>query len=156
MFREMRLAKQAMDKTEIESILSNATNGVLSLIGDNDYPYGVPLSYVYINNTIYFHCTKETSHKMDAINNHDKVSFCVVSQDNVIPSDFNTLYKSVIVFGKAKILEDKQDIFEAMMEISKKYSFEYLEKAKQMAQHGMDRYAIVAIHIEYMSGKSGC
>lgn len=80
MFRLMRRGRQALPPKECREILSRGTCGVLSVLGDGGYPYGVPLSYVYDGESIYFHCAKE-GHKLDAIRQNDKVSFCVVGQD---------------------------------------------------------------------------
>ena len=55
MFREMRRKKQSLSGEKISEILNNGTSGVLALSGDNDYPYAVPLSYVYDGSSIYFH-----------------------------------------------------------------------------------------------------
>ena len=84
MFREMRRNKQILSNEESINILKNGKSGVLALLGDEDYPYAVPISYVYDNSKIYFHSAK-TGHKTDAIKKYSKASFCVIDQDNVIP-----------------------------------------------------------------------
>ena len=78
MFRPMRRFKQQIADSECKEILKNEKRGVLSLLGDDGYPYGLPLSHLYSeeDNKIYFHCAKE-GHKIDAIKNYDKASFCV-------------------------------------------------------------------------------
>lgn len=76
MFREMRRNKQLLDKEESIVVLEKGTAGVLSLSGDDGYPYAVPISYVY-NSKIYFH-SAVSEHKLDAISNRDKASFCVI------------------------------------------------------------------------------
>ena len=80
MFRDMRRKNQLLPPEEAESILRQGTSGVLSLLGDGGYPYGVPLSYVYHNGRLYFHCAK-AGHKLDAIRREGKCSFCVIAQD---------------------------------------------------------------------------
>ena len=57
-FREMRRKKQELSQKEVEGILHKGTSGVLALLGDNDYPYAVPISYVYDDGKIYFHSAK--------------------------------------------------------------------------------------------------
>ena len=103
MFRKMRLEENMTSAEEAVEMLKKATNGVLAVLGDDDYPYAVPLSYVYNDGKIYFHGTSAVSHKIEAIKKHPKVSFCVITQDNILPEKFNTLYRSVIVFGKARV-----------------------------------------------------
>ena len=99
-------------------MLQQGTSGVLSLLGDNGYPYGVPLSYVYHNGKLYFHCA-QAGHKLDAIRREEKCSFCVIVQDQVVPEKYTTYFRSVIAFGKVRILEnieEKQAALEALGE----------------------------------------
>lgn len=105
MFREMRRKRQLLPTEESVSILEKMTSGTLALHGDDGYPYAVPVSYVYADGKIYFH-TAVKGHKVDAIQTNGKVSFCVVEQDDVKPAEFTTYFRSVIAFGKARILED--------------------------------------------------
>ena len=100
MFREMRRKRQLLPPEESVAILERMTNGTLALHGDDDYPYAVPVSYVYIDGRIYFHCAMK-GHKVDAIMQNDKVSFCVVERDDIKPAEFTTYFRSVIIFGKA-------------------------------------------------------
>ena len=83
--------------------MNKSKSGVLAVVGDDGYPYAVPLNYIYLNNKIYFHSAKE-GHKVDAIAINNKVSFCVVAKDDVVPEELTTYFKSVIIFGKAKKL----------------------------------------------------
>ena len=94
----MKRFKQKLQQTEIERILRLNTSGVLALIDNNNYPYSVPLSYVYSNGKIYFH-SAVSGHKIDAVRKSKKASFCVIGQDHVLPEKFTTRYKSVIAFG---------------------------------------------------------
>lgn len=104
MFREMRRKRQLLPAEDSIAILKKITSGILALHGDDGYPYAVPVSYVYADGRIYFH-TAMNGHKVDSIVRNDKVSFCVVEQDEVKPAEFTTYFRSVIVFGKARILE---------------------------------------------------
>jgi len=154
MFREMRRIGNKMDQDQAVSILKAGTNGVLGVIGDSGYPYTVPVSYVYDEGNIYFHSATE-GHKLDAIQNEPKVSFCVTAQDNIIAEDFNTLYKSVIVFGKAEILVNEESKRDALESILKKYSADFIEKGREYIKEEWDNCVAVRISIEHMSGKFG-
>lgn len=153
MFREMRRKNQQLPYEECIKILENSTSGVLSVTGDNDYAYGVPLSYVFKDNKIYFHCAL-TGHKIDGINRNNKVSFCVISQDNVVPEEFTTHFVSVIVFGKARIVEDIDEKIHIARIMAEKYS--PLESDKSVNDE-IDRFikvmGAVVIDIEHMTGK---
>ncbi len=105
MFKKMRRSDRALAEVEINEVLEKGEYGFLSTISDHGYPYVVPLSYVYDNNSIYFHCATE-GEKLDNIKQNNKVSFCVVTDTEVLPDKFSTKYKSVIAFGKASELED--------------------------------------------------
>lgn len=154
MFREMRRVGNKMDRDETVSILENCSNGVLGVIGDSGYPYTVPVSYVYSEGSIYLHCATE-GHKLDAIRKDPKVSFCVIAQDNIIAEEFNTLYKSVIAFGKAEILEDGVAKEKALEAIIKKYSADFIEKGKEYIKEEWDNCVALRISIEHMTGKFG-
>lgn len=78
MFRKMRRNKQLLSIDDTVAVMERCTNGVLACMGDNDYPYAVPLSYVYLDNKIYFHSAK-VGHKVDAIIRNPKVSFSVMN-----------------------------------------------------------------------------
>ena len=105
MFREMRRKKQQLSADECISILEKSTSGVLAVSGDNNYPYAVPLSFAYADNKLYFHVAK-SGHKLDALRKTPKASFCVIDQDNIVPAEYTTYFRSVIAFGTVRIVED--------------------------------------------------
>ena len=105
MFREMRRKNQLLTDEECIEILNSSTSGTLALLGDNDYPYSVPISYVYNDGKLYFHSAL-TGHKIDAINMHSKASFCVIAQDKVVPEKYTTYFRSVIAFGKICVIDN--------------------------------------------------
>ncbi len=74
MFREMRRKRQQLTESECAEILRRNTSGVLAVLGENGYPYAVPLSYIYDENALYFHCAK-SGHRLDAIKSCEKLSF---------------------------------------------------------------------------------
>ena len=152
MFREMRRNRQILTQAECEAILAACTNGVLAVSWDDGYPYAVPLSYVYRDNKIFFHCAK-TGHKLDAIARNEKVSFCVVGQDLIVPEKYTTCYRSVIAFGKARQLEDAAEKRAALELLAEKYSPEQVEgRAKEIDQQ-FAHVCMVEIAIEHMTGK---
>ena len=97
-FRPMRRFKQQMTETECLELLKTAPRGVLALLGDHDYPYAVPLDFVLDGDKIYFHCAKE-GHKIDAIQRHDKASFCVLSEGRKNPTTGGITSKASSVSG---------------------------------------------------------
>lgn len=106
MIRDLKRKKQSVSSEQCEEILKKGNEGVLALLGDDDYPYTVPMNYVYTDGKIYFHCAKE-GHKIDSVKKCDKASFCVISKNDIVPAEYTTYYESVIAFGRIHIIEDE-------------------------------------------------
>lgn len=152
MFREMRRKKQLLPIEDSVLILNKMTSGVLAVVGDNDYPYAVPISYVYLDNKIYFHSAL-SGHKIDAINKNNKVSFCVVERDNIVPEEYTTYFRSVIVFGKVRILENESEKRRAIEKLAEKYSPTQEEGRKHEIEKGFNHLCMIELTIEHLSGK---
>ena len=162
MFRKMRRFRQQISFEECQEILKRASSGVLGLFGDNGYPYTVPLSFVYQEGadgspgTIGFHCAK-TGHKIDAIRRNEKVSFTVIDRDEIMPKERTTKFCSVIVFGRARILETEDELRRSANAVGAKYSkgFEdlYMEETEDTIRRGT--LCCVEITIDHMTGKIG-
>lgn len=150
--KEMRRFKQKMNEEEILEILDRNTHGVLSVV-DEPYPYAVPVSYVREQSWIYFHCAK-SGQKLDAILKNPHVCFCVVDDDTIVPEEFTTYFKSVIVFGKAEVIQDEAEKVKAFYALADKYS-KNIEKSKtdKEIEGSKDAALIIKIQIEEMSGK---
>ena len=152
MFREMRRNDREIKNNEVKEILAHSDYGILSTISQNGYPYGVPVGFVYVNNSIYFHCATE-GHKLDNILNNSQVSFCVVGQTSVLPDQFSTKYESVILFGIAnEVFDDEKNI--ALLEILKKYSPDYIAKGKEYIKNRNMATRVIKINIEHCTGKA--
>lgn len=152
MFRELRRKNQLLSKEDTIEILKNNSSGTLACFGDDGYPYSVPLSYVYTNGKIYFHCALE-GHKIDAIKRNEKVSFSIIHQDDVLPEKYTTCYKSVIVFGKARILENAQEINFSIKELGRKYNCDDEEGIQKEIDTFANKFLMVEISIDHMTGK---
>ncbi|PKM63567.1 MAG: 5-nitroimidazole antibiotic resistance protein [Firmicutes bacterium HGW-Firmicutes-20] len=153
MFREMRRFKNQLSEEEVDSILKKHSSGVLAVHGENGYPYTIPISYTFDDDQLYFHSANE-GHKIDAIRMDDKVSFCVIDQDDVIQETFTTNYRSVVVFGRATIVTDSQQRQLALESLVKKYSPDFISKGKQEIIQAWDQVSVISISIEHKTGKS--
>jgi hypothetical protein len=153
MFREMRRTKQLLSEAETIEILQACTSGVLAVSGDDDYPYAVPISYVYMDGKLYFHLAKE-GHKLDGIEKNDKVSFCVIKSDDVIQEEFTTRFRSVIVFGRARILTDDGEKRQALEWLVEKYSPDYTAQGSAEIEKSWGRVCVAEVKIEHMTGKA--
>ncbi len=147
---KMRRFKQLLPVEESLEILRTATNGILALCGDGEYPYAVPVSFAYDGKDIYVH-SAVAGHKIDCLRRNPKVSFCVVSQDRIVPEEFTTYFKSVIVFGTATFISDRPEMEYGLKLLADKYSPGIDSKAE--IESGMGRVAVIRISIDSMSGK---
>ena len=120
MFRELRRTRQALSAQDCADVLDRGSSGVLALLGDGGYPYAVPLNYVREGDKLYFHCAKE-GHKIDAVRQEPRASFCVIDQDQVVPEEYTTYFRSVIAFGTVRILEDVGEKRAAIGKLAVKY-----------------------------------
>ena len=152
MFRQMRRSAQQLSEAESIDILRRGTSGVLAVQGDGGYPYAVPLSYVYAERRLYFHCAT-SGHKLDALARDARASFCVIDRDEVLPERFTTAYRSVIVFGRARILNDAGEKRRAIELLAEKYAPEYMTEGRREIERTFSRFHIIGLTIEHMSGK---
>lgn len=151
MFKEMRRSDKMLTNEEMLEIMSTAEYGILSTIGDDGFPYGVPVNFVYQDDTVYFHSAL-TGHKSDNLEFNNKVSFCVVKDVALIPDDFNTKFKSVIAFGEVQEVEEekKKDIYVLFLE---KFSPNYMEAGMKYIKEAGTKAKIYKIEIEHISAK---
>ena len=153
MFREVsRNKKQILSNEKAVSILEKCSSGVLSLLGDDDYTYGVPMSYAYNDGKLYFHSAKK-GHKIDAVTGHDRVSFTVIETDQIVPEEFTTYFRSVIVFGKIRLTFSDAEMRKALNLLVEKYSPGYEESGKSTIEKSIGGVQIIVLDIEHISGK---
>lgn len=153
MFRDMRRKKQQLAEAEAIAMLQSATSGVLAVNGDNGYPYTVPVSHVYEDGRLYFHSAVE-GHKVEALRRDDRVSFCVIVADEVRPPELTTYYRSVVVFGRARILEDTAEKQHALECLARRFSADHMEYARKSIREDWDRLVVVEVRVEHVTAKA--
>ena len=153
MFREMRRFKQQISQEECIAVLSQEKRGVLSVMGEDGYPYGMPMNFWYDkeNNRIYFHGAK-TGHKIDAIKACDKVSFCVYDQGFRREGEWAWNVKSVIIFGRLRLVEDYELAMHASRMIGNKYTDDSAYVEREVRTSGPNVQCLELIP-EHMTGK---
>ena len=153
MFREMVRKKQQLSEEECIEILRQEPRGVLSVLGDDDYPYGIPMNHYYCeeDGKLYFHGGKR-GHKIDAVRRHDKVSYCVYDQGFRRDGEWALNIRSVIVFGRIEIVEDMETTVRISRLLSYKFTDdeEYIEREIKNSGPGTLLLALVP---EHMTGK---
>ena len=150
----MRRKDRLTGQQEALSLLETGIYGILSTVGAEGVPYGVPLSFVTINNSIYFHCAQQ-GHKLDNLRHQSQVSFCVVGNNQPVykPGNFTTTYESTIVFGKAREICDPDEKYDILHQLCKKYLPDFIEYADSDITKSVARTGVWAIDIESVSGK---
>ena len=152
MFREIRRKKQLLPEETAVEMLQRNTSGTLALLGDDDYPYAVPLSFIYLNGKLYFHSAKN-GHKIDAVRNYEKASFCVIDRDQIVPEKFTTHYRSVIAFGKVRLIEEVEEMRSIATALAMKYSGDFAEQIPNEFKPYENNLVIIQMTIEHMTAK---
>ena len=150
MFRKMRRVGQELPEEECIDILTNEPRGVLALLGDDDYPYAVPMSHVYVDGKIYFHGAQK-GHKIDAVKRHPKVSYCVMDEGVKAEGSWWYTFRSVIVFGKIRTLADRDEKIDKLTHLGDKF-FPTHEETVDEINRLLDRTEVFEITVEHMSG----
>lgn len=148
---KMRRADRAMDSEGAVKVLENGEFGILSTVDEKGQTYGTPLSYVFIDNKIYFHCAIEGT-KLRNIENNPRVCFTVVGRTKVLSEQFSTEYESVMAFGKAEVIDGEEKIM-ALREIVLKYSPDFIPQGEAYIERAKDKTCVVKLHTEVITGK---
>jgi len=151
MFRDLTRTKQKLSPVECREIVKQEVRGVLAVNGDDGYPYALPINYYFDeeSNKIYFHSGK-VGHKLDAIANSDKVSFCVYDQGYHKDGHWSLNIRSVIIFGRIRIVEDWSD--ELMVNFCKRFTGD-MEYICSEIEKFKSNTAVLCLEIEHMTGK---
>jgi len=148
----MRRKKQALSLDATRAVFEQGSDGVLALHGDDGYPYAVPLNYVLVKNTLFFH-SAAAGHKVDALKNDPKASFCVVEKNTVVPKLLATAYRSAVAFGKIRVLTDPDEKKAVLFALAEKYSAAYPAERDAEIKAFLDHVLIFGLDIEKMTGK---
>lgn len=152
MFRGMRRKAQLLSEEETIKIFEKGTSGVLAVLGDEDYPYAVPLSYIYCDSKIYFHGAK-SGHMLDSILKHEKVSFCVIDEDKVVSEEYTTYFRSAIAFGKVRVIDDENEKRNAIEKLAVRYTPNDEEGRLKKIEREYKILCMFELDIEHMTGK---
>lgn len=150
--REMRRFKQALTPQECAAVLERNTAGVLALTGDGGCPYAVPLSYVWLDGRVYFHFAL-AGHKLDAVRADGRASFCVVDQDQIVPEEYTTYYRSVILFGTAQVVDDPEEKRRSIDALCAKYRPGFEAERAAEIDGSWDRFLMVRLTPDRITGK---
>ena len=153
MFRELARKNKKLPMETCIRLLQTEKRGVLSVLGDDDYPYGMPMNHWYCpeDGRLYFHSGK-TGHKIDAIKRHAKASFCVYDEGFRDAGEWALTISSVIVFGKISIVEDHEKALEISRQLSYKFTQDEAYIRREIDQYGAG-VLVFALEPEHICGK---
>ena len=152
MNREMRRQERVLDDSRMHELLLTGEYGVLSTTSIDGYAYGVPMSYVYQDEKLYFHCSP-VGHKVDNITSCPLVSFCIVGNTKVSPAAFTTGYESIVLFGIIETIEADEEKRNALRLIVKKYSPGYEEEGDAYIERAIHKTKVLKLTIKKITGK---
>lgn len=148
----MRKKERQLSQQEAEDILRCGAFGILSTCAPDGEPYGTPLSYVYEEGKIYFHCAPMAGHKLENIASQPRVCFTVVTGVKTLPEKFSTLYASAIAFGTAALSSDDEKR-RALRALIAKYSPDYKQEGEAYIARAFGNVAVYAIQIDRLTAK---
>ena len=154
MFREMTRKHKAISREECVRILTEEKRGVLSVLGEGGYPYGMPMNHYYNpeDGNVYFHCGRQRSHRMDALRRCNQASFCVMDRGHTEGDHWALHVKSVILFGHVDVLDDPALIADISARLSRKFTQDEAYIAHEIQKSGPGTL-LLRLRIEHMSGK---
>lgn len=152
MFRKMRRKDKAMTQDQIVEILNGGEDGVLATVGEDGYPYAVPLNYVFHEGALYFHCAL-FGHKIENMTYTPKVSFCVVSDAQVLAEEFSTRFKSVVVFGEVEEVSGDEKI-QGLTALIKRLASDHIPAGQKYIKKDNKKTRVFKINVAHMSGKT--
>lgn len=153
MFRPNRRKNKEIGMDEVTKLLVNERRGVLAVNGDDNYPYAIPVNYVYDqeNQKIYFHGAK-VGHKVDSLKKSDKVCFTVYGNETIKDIDWAPYMQSVVIFGRCHLIDDAEIAGTWLRQLAMKY---YPDNSTIEEEIGVSGKAVqmYVINIEHLSGK---
>lgn len=153
MNREMCKKGRQLSDEETRLIFSNGHHGILSVNGDDGYPYAVPINYVYLNDAIYIHSAKY-GYKIDAIKNNNKVCFTSILNSEIVPNRFTAKFESVIAFGRINIIENMEEKQLVMETFINRFSPDFKENGLKFINGAINKTEVLKIDIEDIKGKA--
>ncbi len=148
----MRRDDRGINIEETKDLLNQGEYGILSMVSKGCEPYGVPLSYCVIDESIYFHCATEGK-KLELLSLNNKVSFCVVGKTEILPNKFSTKYESVIVNGIIVNPPDKEKQI-GLEGLVRKYSPDFIDEGLKYIEKTIDETKVLKMVVNNISGKA--
>jgi nitroimidazol reductase NimA-like FMN-containing flavoprotein (pyridoxamine 5'-phosphate oxidase superfamily) len=153
MTKPLRRNDRQLDDAAALALLKRCEYGILSTSDRHNQPYGIPVNYVVMEHSIFFHCATE-GRKLENITANHEVSFCVVGKTGLIPEKFSTRYESVVVSGRAEVVTDEVLKGNALRALIVKYAPDHISSGETYIEKMKNQTAVVRINIDRMVGKA--
>jgi nitroimidazol reductase NimA-like FMN-containing flavoprotein (pyridoxamine 5'-phosphate oxidase superfamily) len=153
MSHEIRRRDRALGTEEAYAILAKGDHGVLATWGEDGYPYAVPINHVLDGEVLYLHCA-QAGHKLENLQHCDKVSYCVVTEAEVLPRELATQYESAVAFGRARRVEDPDEKYRALVALLQRFAPEHMAHGMEELRTSFERTAVLRIDLERVTGKA--
>lgn len=153
----LRRADRVMSDERVREMLASAYCGRLATVGPEGWPYVVPLLYVRMDDEIWVHNTGARGHLRENVEREPRVCFEVDDPGPVFPygrfeCDSTLAYRSVVAFGRIRIVEDRDAKVAFCRALMAKYADPRWERPKDFFPR-LDQITVYAIAVERMTGK---
>lgn len=152
MIHDMRRVDREVSEAEARDILSRADHGFLATVGDDGWPYVVPVNHVLVDNLVYFHCAL-SGHKLENLAFEDRVAFSAVASSKILAKEVTTHYESAIVFGHASQVEDATEKHRALELLGRRFCAGFEPQVAEEIRKDGPQTVVVRIRIERITGK---
>jgi uncharacterized protein len=149
----MRRRERELDPAEAWALLARAEFGVLATVGRDGWPYAVPVNHVLVDGALLIHSATE-GHKLDNLAGDCRVSYCVVTQAEVLPEELSTRYESAIVFGRAVQVHGEAARLAALQAIGQRFAAQYPDQVREGIEKNLARVTVFRVEIERVTGKA--
>ena len=149
----MRRRDRELSEAEALEILAKSEFGVLATVGDDGWPYAVPVNHALMDGALVIHCAM-AGHKLDNLAANARVSYCVVTQAEVLPEELATRYESAIAFGRAVRLEAEAERRAALQAFGRRFAAQHPERVREEIEKDLFRTVVLRIDLERVTGKA--
>jgi len=153
MSHPMRRKDRALSEEEAHAVLREGGDGVLATIGEDGYPYAVPMNHVLADGALYLHSAL-AGHKLENLAHCDLVSYCVVTEREVDPAELSTNYRSAVVFGRAVRVADPAERRRGLLALAERFAPGHMENARRELEQDFEHTAVLRIDIHRVTGKA--
>lgn len=150
----LRRQDRALPEETACQLLSESESGILCLQDTAGGGYGVPLNYVWDGaEALYMHCAGE-GHKLDCLRQEPRVTFVVTGSSRILPAKFSTAYESVLVHGRACIVEAEHEKLRALQLLIQKLTPQEQARGDEYIARAIHATTVIRLSIERVCGKA--